>query len=146
MITSESLHAAFYEVVGPIDAYILKLRTDPEAKNQITRNQLKAMFKGMTLWKKAKKGSGHIKYKHAITGITVSFQGHVTGKMKLSTITAEQATGICTAFQNHVNILGNDIFRFTLNNWSFIPNLDVAVKNYANWRKKHPEIESEDQA
>lgn len=142
MVTPAQLEAAFYEVKGPILEYITKIRDESEAKDHVTRNQLKALFKGMKLWKKVKQGSGHIKYKHEITGITVSFQGHVSGKMKLSTVTREQALNVCDSLQTHVNILGNNIFQYRRRNWKDVPDFEVAQRNYTFWRGHNlPDIE-----
>lgn len=133
MVTIQDLQTAFYEVAdnGPVDGYIADIRESTNAKYNVKRNKLLALFASprMSLWQQATTGNGHVKYTHRITRVVVGFQAHDD-----NTLDPGGAEELMKNLQKHVNILGNDIFKYRVRNWKTVPDFNRALVNYNLWR------------
>lgn len=87
----------------------------------------------MPLWEKEKTKNGHVKYKHCISGYTVSWQGHNGGRRGDSRIPHDHLQGILDSAQNHLNIFNNEIFQYRTRNWKTEPDYSTAMKRLHEW-------------
>jgi hypothetical protein len=133
MITPQDLQTAFFEVAnhGPVDEYVTNLRQNLQRKYSTKRHSLLSLFNStrMQLWVDVGTKNGHRKYTHKITGVVVGFQAH--GPNNINPGHAEQLMGV---LQEHINTLGNEIFKFTTENWKNPPNFNQALVNYNQWK------------
>lgn len=93
--------------------------------------ELITLFDGLPCWERSAQATGHCKFKHRITKITISFQGH-TGEKNTSFIPENHAKGILEAIQSHVNQLGNKFFQA---DWSKNFNHKAAAQRYLQQQK-----------
>jgi len=84
-------------------------------------------------WKRVDNATGHCTYKNQVTGITISFQGHVGGRSD-PTIKKHIADKILDDVQLHMNILCNVIFCYIHQNWRQAPaNYNSCLLRYNAW-------------
>jgi hypothetical protein len=81
-----------------------------------------------SLWIQEKMTSGHKQFTHAVTGVTVEYQAHIKGKE--NTIAPGIQKQLLEQIQEHVNILSNEVFRYTTHHWKEEPDYDRALRNY----------------
>lgn len=133
MVTLQDLQTAYFEIAdnGPVDDYIADIRQNMLAKYNIKRSDLLSRFASprMSLWQQATTRNGHVKFTHKITRVVVGFQAHGS-----NTIDPNGAEDLMNELQRHVNILGNDIFKFTVRNWKTVPDFNHALTSYNQWR------------
>lgn len=132
MVTVDSLRMAYYEVAnnGPVDEYVTALQQSNQLKYSQSLNKIQSMFNGtiMSLWTRTDTRNGHVKYRHAITQVTVEFSA------RLNPLDPGAAYELYEKLQQHINILGNEIFKFTTHNWKIVPDFNRALANYTQWR------------
>lgn len=116
-----------------INHLVTELRENPLKQHQIKRKALTNLFKNLPLWERQNQSSGHVTFKHKITGIVVGFQNHSGKNNKETKIHQDQAVALMNNLQEHMNILGNEIFKYTTHNWKTTPNYDLALTNYRNY-------------
>lgn len=135
MVSPLDLKSAYHEVVhGGIDDLVTELRQADSLVDCLKRDKVNSVFKNNSLWVDQKPKSGHCEYKHAVTNLTVGWQNH-SGKKKSSYIAAAQAKDLLQVLQQHMNILGNDIFGYKIGNWKTQPDYNAAANNYTNSKK-----------
>lgn len=129
-VTADLLRTAYEEVMKKdgIGDYVVLIRENPEQRYKVKRAAMKTLLDNSATWDYLKTGSGHHAWKNKITGITVGFQGHSSTQQ--AEIPASQAVALMDTLQEHINILGNDIFRYRTANWKSEPDFDQALKNY----------------
>lgn len=76
-------------------------------------------------WVDVKGPSGHRKIKNKITHVIIEYQNH--GNASVATHIRKQ---VIDQLQTHLNILGDDIFKYKERNWKTLPNCEEALKNY----------------
>lgn len=123
-----TLQTAFDEAIRPngLIAFVTKLR-EPDQKYKIKKDEVYALFKGCPLWKEQTTKSGHVAFKHQITGISVGYQNH--GDPKLD---PGGAIEMRDSVQKHLNALANNIFGYERNHWKYEPNWALSEKRYQN--------------
>jgi hypothetical protein len=127
-INTDTLQKAYYEVVrnNGINGLVCLLRQNPTARYNIRRQDLLNLFSNLPLWKRTDSGDGHVCFQNILTNVRIGFQGHG----KTTEIKASQAMDIMEQLQEHMNILGNDIFAYRTRSWKYEPNYEQAVANY----------------
>ena len=136
-VSADDMKIAYNEVIkNGLDDLVTKLRNNPKACKNLKRKELKTLFDSCPLWAKESNGSGHATYKHKLTNVVVGFQDHSGGK-KQASIAAAQAKEIMDNLQTHINILGDDIFKYKIKNWKTEPSYPEAVKNFDKWSRRH---------
>ncbi len=133
-ISAADLRTAWFEVGhhGPIDRIVSDLREESGCKN-LSRDKLEAAFQSCPLWKRSGQSNGHATYKHSITRVVVGWQAH-SGGHNSSCVPESQAKELRDRLQYHINILGNEIFKYTINNWKNQPDYNHSLTNYNAWR------------
>lgn len=71
---------------------------------------------------------GHATFKNKVTEVVVGFQAHG----KDNTLQPAQEVQLRDSIQEHLNILCNDVFKYTTKNWKTEPDYEKAVINYKN--------------
>jgi hypothetical protein len=134
-VTPATLQTAFTEVTkaNGLSKYVSKLRENHRERFNTKRKDLLNMFENMELWKRTDNADGHAAFEHTITHVRVGFQRHGNG----SEIPAAQAMDVMEQLQIHINILGNEIFRYRTASWKTVPDFNESVKNYAQWVKQN---------
>lgn len=130
-ITPDTMRIAYQEVMEwGIYELVRDLKSDPTARNRQGREYLRTFFKNLPLWDELPTKSGHLKWKHRLSQVTVGFQGHAGGKNE-STIPAAQAMQLYTSLQKHMNYIGNEVFAYNLQNWKSEPNYALAARRFS---------------
>ena len=83
------------------------------------------LFQSQPLWKQVTTGNGHAAFKHEITGVVIGFQNHGGSIMNPKHVVA-----LREGVQTHLNILCNDIFKYTSNNWKSAPDYKASLTRY----------------
>ncbi|MBS0635135.1 MAG: hypothetical protein JSR37_06705 [Verrucomicrobia bacterium] len=122
-----ALQSAFFEAVRPngLIELVTTLR-DEGQKYNISKNHIYNVFKGCTLWVEQDTKSGHVAFKHRITGVTVGYQNHGEPKLDPGAVVA-----LRDEVQKHLNILANDVFAYRVNHWKVEPNWAQAEQRCA---------------
>ncbi len=126
------LEIAYHEAVraNGLIALVTNLR-DPAQKYNTSKESVYNVFKGCPLWDEQETKSGHVAFKHRITGIIVGYQNHGNSKMDPG-----GAVALRDQVQIHLNILANNIFGYTVNHWKEEPNWHHAEQRYAEMGSK----------
>lgn len=106
-----------------------------ETLKKLKRTEVETFFTNCPLWEREKQSSGHMKFKHKITHLTVCFQNH-TGKNNSSDIAIAQAIEIRDVIQKHVDTLGAEVFKIKTN-WNDPINLDEARRCLINLENRN---------
>lgn len=125
LVTVSDLEAAYRDAVrnNGIIALVKTLRDRQTIKLQ----DLNSCFAN-NLWVKSAQSTGHLKFTHKVTKVMIEYQNHgneVSEKIQKQIL--EQA-------QTHINILGNDIFKYATQNWKQEPDFQKALENYKRLR------------
>lgn len=132
--TVDMMRQAYHEAVnGGVIDYISRVRQDSEVKYSVSSTTLINMFDNLPLWKIVPQKGGHRKYKHLLTGVVIGFQNHGSTE-----INPGHAYKLMVILQEHVNLLGNEVFKFRGHNWkSPIDqlNYEQALENYNRWKR-----------
>lgn len=99
---------------------------DGSGKYSIKPTDLTALF-SQVVWKEIDTKNGHRKIKNIFTDVVVEYSNHVRE------IKAGAVVTILDAVQKHLNILGNEIFAYTVNNFKQPPDY---VASYERWLKR----------
>lgn len=130
-INSDTFRTAFYEVDrnNGINNLVTRLRNDLKYRKNLGRQDMINLFSNLPLWKRVDNGDGHVCFQNVLTKVRIGFQAHG----KTSNIAAAQAVSIMDQLQEHMNILGNEIFAYRTRSWKTEPDYDAAVMNFNNW-------------
>lgn len=101
----------------------------PNEKYTTKKDTIYSIFKNSLLWDEEETKNGHVKFKHRITQIVIGYQNHGG-----STMDPGGVDTLTKLLQEHLNILANDIFKYTVNHWKEEPNWNQAEQNLATWR------------
>ncbi len=123
-MTVQTLQMAYAEARNVLIDLVEHLRND-EAKYNTHRHEMLALFQSQPLWKQIPTGSGHATFKHQITGVVIGFQAHGS-----STLNPKHVVALRDCVQTHLNILCNDIFKYTSNNWKSAPDYNASLIRY----------------
>ena len=122
------LEASYKEATckdGLID-FTARIRGDDTAKYSIKRTDLNHLFE-RSLWIPNHSG-GHKEWKHPVTHVVVEYVD------RHKDIDPGAVTTILEQVQKHLNILCNDIFRYTTDNWKEEPNYREAARRVLDGR------------
>lgn len=150
IITQTILQECYFDATknnGLID--LTKNLSNPQYELKI--HDIKMIFKNSPLWHRCKQKTGHCKFTHAVTKIVVEFQGH--SSKKDTTVKPGILDQILYNVHRHLNILGNDIFKYKKHNWKKEPNYYNTLETLAQqepdytcvlrtFTKKEPEYTS----
>lgn len=114
---------------GLIDFTKKVLGNNNRGKYSIKTTDLSNLFSAK-IWDERKTGNGHRKIQNKITGVMIEYKNH---ELDLDPGSAES---IYKAVQKHLNVLGNDIFKYTHKNWKTAPDLDASVVRFKMPPKK----------
>jgi hypothetical protein len=113
---------SYHDVVkknGLID-FTKKARKD---KYSIKQQHLTNLF-SKTVWSDSHKKSGHRKLINCVTGVVIEYSDHDKN------IDPGAVGSILEAVQNHLNIIGNNIFCYDQYNWKEEPDYKASVNRW----------------
>ena len=127
-----ALQTAYDEAVRPngLIAFVTKLR-DPAEKYNLSKDEVYVLFKGCPLWQEQATKSGHVAFKHQITGIVVGYQNHGGPK-----VDPGGAVSLRDQVQQHLNILANNVFSYTVQHWKTEPDWALSEQRYGDMSRK----------
>lgn len=121
IVSINDLQSSYKDAIrkdGMIDLVSLPQESTLKIKN------LKSYFSN-PLWEKSTQSTGHCKLTHKVTKVVVSYQNHGP-----EAIAPHIQSQILDQTQVHLNILCNQIFKYTSRNWKYEPNYQQALINY----------------
>ena len=130
-ITQNNLMVSYQNTKQKLMPQVTDLRSQDY---HVKRKELDLSFPKIAGWEKKDSG-GHAKFQHKVTHTIVEYQSH--GPQTISKNIQDQ---VLENVQNHINILGNEIFKYQSNNWKDEPNYETALRNYHIWeniRRNH---------
>ncbi len=131
-VSRQDLQTSYYEVTksNGLVELLHTLRAEKQ-KYSVKKRDVYTIFSNCPLWIEAKTGDGHVKFQHRLTGVVIGYQAHGGENMDPG-----GAEALKNRIQDHVNMLGNDIFGYTSSNWQAEPDYDQAAKRFRTWKPK----------
>ena len=114
-------------------AFTQKIRTpknDLSGKYSVKQKDLDKLF-SENVWVDLKKVGGHRKLQNKVTGVIIEYAAHGNK----GGIDPGAALTILDAVQNHLNILGNDVFKYEKCNWKKEPDYQASVRRLEDLQK-----------
>jgi predicted RNA binding protein YcfA (HicA-like mRNA interferase family) len=85
-----------------------EVNNNTRRKYSVKRSDLESLFSNKIVWEDQAKKGGHIKLKNSVTGVVVEYKNHGSEDVDPGAV-----IDILDRIQAHINILGNDIFKYT---------------------------------
>jgi uncharacterized protein YjdB len=131
----QHLQNSYYDATrkGGLIDFTRQVRTekkDLSGKYTINQDNLANLF-SKTVWHTIKTRNGHRKLENIVTGIVVEYRNH-DNKGGIDPGAAET---IFYQVQEHLNILCNQIYNYTNNNWTYQPDYPASVKRFVEYLK-----------
>lgn len=134
-VTVELLKEAYLECIRKdgFHDYTRKVQPTGGAKS-VKLQRIESLFEKATTWTQIPAKGSHRKYRNLITGIVVEFSAH-TGGTNGNDFDTGAAKDMLERIQNHINILGNEIFKYPKRKWPE-PDFKKSLANYRAWIAK----------
>lgn len=85
-----------------------------------------------TLWNAVKtSGTGHREFTNKVTSVKIEYQAHI--KKKENNISHTIKDQLKDQIQQHLNILGKNIFMLDSGSWKNQPNFNQSIQNFGKW-------------
>ena len=126
------LNTSYRHCTTKLIPFLMNAR-QPKQKQTIKLTDLDKLFSAAALWIAQEGNTGHRKFIHKITQVVIEYPGHA--QKKDPTLPPFVQRQIFNQIEDHVNIMGNDIFRYVIRNWKEKPDYPKALENYEQWLK-----------
>ncbi len=124
----ELLKDSYLDAIRPhgLGAFMRMVRTDKNDFSGKYNCGLKVISKlfSPSVWTHVSGPGGHITVKHKITGVVIDFSNHK------DPVDPGAVRSIAEKVQEHLNILGNDIFHFPQGSWKIAPDFEKIAKAF----------------
>jgi len=130
VVTIDDLQACHEAVRGNLTDFTRNIREGKEIKI----NDLKSYFTVNTGWLKIKQANGHKKFIHKVTRIVIEYQAH--SNKKDTSVKPRIVAHLLDQVQQHINIIGNDIWGYNTKTWEVDANYKQALIKYNQWLNK----------
>jgi hypothetical protein len=129
------LQKSYQEVVkdGGLSDFVETAKLD---KYSIKTRKFQSLF-DKNLWVNASSPSGHIVIKNIFTKVVINYSNHE------SCIDPGAVESLAMTIQNHINLLGNNLFLYKNNNWKSEPDFGSAVDHLFNQNQAAKSIKKE---
>ena len=119
---SKLLEESYDNAFGLIEfmKFVRTEKNDFSGKNNCKLKTISGLF-SKSVWSDVSSPGGHITVKHKFTGIVINFSNHKDPVDKGAVV------DIAEKIQEHLNILGNEVFMFK-SNWKELPNFEKIAK------------------
>ncbi len=120
------LQKSYQEVVkdGGLSDFVETAKMD---KYSIKTRKFQSLF-DKNLWRDASSPSGHVVIKNIFTRVVINYSNHEPY------IDPGAVESLSLKIQNHINLLGNNLFLYKNSNWKTQPDYESAVDNLFNQR------------